>query len=124
MASLRFKHWFSEQNYKREVNNEPSLTIPDDSLSIVQIIDRFVKGLPTDNVHRYPATYQDNNFNDDDFSVDPANQFGLDLTDIDEMRNAASDVIDRYKRSQQTPQNANATTTNDDANANKGEADA
>lgn len=31
---------------KGEVNNEPALTIPDDSLSIKEILDRYARGLP------------------------------------------------------------------------------
>lgn len=37
---------YNEFNKDHEVNNLPSLTIPDQNLSIRQIIDRYTRGLP------------------------------------------------------------------------------
>lgn len=41
----------SDYDYKKvveEVNNQPSLTVPDQSMSIIEIMKRFAKGLPID----------------------------------------------------------------------------
>jgi len=45
---------YKEFNNDNEVNNLPSLTIPDQNLSIRQIIDRYTRGLP---IHSFNPVY-------------------------------------------------------------------
>lgn len=37
---------YDHKKMRREVNNKPSLTVPDQSLSVKQILDRYARGLP------------------------------------------------------------------------------
>lgn len=65
-----------------ESNPDPSMTVPDQSLSIKDILYRFAKGLPLDDL-RTSAQYGDDIDNsDDDFSVHPSNTFNHDLLDL------------------------------------------
>lgn len=69
----------SSANYVRplgEVNNSPSLTVPDMSIPLSVLLDRFTRGQPL------PATGQPMYDEDNDFP-DPRT---LDLVDIQEMR--------------------------------------
>lgn len=93
--------------YEGEENTLPSCTIPDDSLTIKDILYRFTKGMPLDLPYR-AAMYDDA----DDDEVHPSNMRNLDLVDMLEMSENASKTINDYKTSSNT---SNVTTTNDDA---------
>lgn len=64
-------------------NSGEDIVIPDDSLSVIEIIARYQRGLPTD-IHERPVMYDDDDLDIEDFSVDPLNEFN-DLTDVYEM---------------------------------------
>lgn len=65
-----------------EYNDEPSMTVPDESLSVTDIIYRFTKGLPLDNVMRTVRYGDDSEQSDDDMEVHPANTFDHDILDL------------------------------------------
>lgn len=67
-------------------NSGEDIVIPDDSLSVIEIISRFQRGLPTD-IHERPLIYDedDSNFEyPENMNVDPMNEFN-DLSDVYEM---------------------------------------
>ncbi len=67
-------------------NSGEDIVIPDDSLSVVEILSRFQRGLPTD-IHERPMMYDsdDSNFEyPEDMEVDPLNEFN-DFSDIYDM---------------------------------------
>lgn len=69
-----------------EVNNLPSKTVPDESLSIPQIFERYVRGQPLQ-VHTRPAYYANNDIDSMDIE-----QFGrMDLTDKYEIQQSLAE---------------------------------
>lgn len=62
---VKVKNWLNAHEFpvKGEVNLEPSLTIPDESLSIREIIDRFSRGLGLNGV-RVPVYDPENDLPD------------------------------------------------------------
>jgi len=91
---MKFKTQWNAKDFptKGEVNTQPSLTIPDQTLSIKQIMDRFSKGLPLDG-HR-EAIYN----GEDDDMPDLAH---MDLADreqaIKEAQYEAETLADKIK---------------------------
>ena len=67
-----------------EVNDEVSLTIPDESLTIQEIVYRYRSGEPLE-VRTNNVQYDDDS-EEDDF-IHPSNRFGLDLTDLEDLKN-------------------------------------
>lgn len=110
-----------------EVNTLPSMTVPDQSLSVKEILYRFQEGLPLDNIRRgeqYDEPeldgYSVDIDSDDSFAVHPSNSLGYDLTELDDMRRESKRVITyaaevSKKRKEALQRAKNATTTNDDA---------
>lgn len=92
-----------------EVNSSPSVTVPDESLSVKDILQRFVMGQPLD-ILRRPATFGDDmEQSEDDWNVHPSNQFEHDLLDLVEGKEVVGNITARKK-------SKNATTNlNDDA---------
>lgn len=67
-------------------NSGEDIVIPDDSLSVIEIISRFQRGLPTD-IHERPMMYDDDDSNfeyPENMDVDPMNEFN-DLSDVYDM---------------------------------------
>lgn len=113
MEHPQFKTWFNydHEETPKEVNKEKSLTIPDQSLSVKDILYRFAQGLPLDDIQRGGCIY-DAVDDEDDFTVDPLNQVGLDITERMELRAAADNVIQQAKY---LSEQHDVTTINDDA---------
>lgn len=63
---------------------DDSITVPDDSLSVREILERFAHGQPIDEVKR---TVYYGNQSDDDDTIPYDQRFGTDLTDLDNVRN-------------------------------------
>lgn len=59
---MKFNNTFSQDSSYLEVNNEPSLTVPDQSLTVQEILDRFTRRLPTP--HTPNLVYSDDDFPD------------------------------------------------------------
>lgn len=73
-----------------EVNNEPSMTIPDDSMSIKEILDRYARGLPLGG-ERVPV------YNGEEYIPDLET---LDLVDRAELMEMNSNRIKELQNSQ------------------------
>lgn len=67
-----------DDSVRGEHNNAPSLTIPDNSLTIREILDRYSKGLPTGGT--LDPIYDDS----DDIDFDTPDVRNFDLSDLDE----------------------------------------
>lgn len=66
--------------------------VPDESLTVKDIFERFTRGLPLD-VTEYPKIYDDLDKPDDDFSVDPRFD-GLDLSQLKDLAELTPDQIE------------------------------
>lgn len=116
MEHRRFKNQYNYVHDERseENANPESQTVPDQSLSIQDILYRFTVGLPLDNVARYDNYDEEDtgrvNDSDDSFDVHPANGGATDILDYVEGQQYIEDVERRLHEAQ------HATTTNDDAN--------
>lgn len=100
-----------------ELNNSPSATVPDESLSIKDILQRFVSGQPLDTLRRSAIFGDDMEQHDDEWSVHPANKFEHDLLDLIEGQEEVENIKSRRK-------SKNATTnSNDDANKDNTDVD-
>lgn len=71
-----------------------SMTVPDDSLSIKDILYRFSRGLPLD-IHTNPPIYDD--VEDDDFEINPMNEH-LDMDEIYNEAVSSKETIDNYNK--------------------------
>lgn len=68
------------------VSDEPSMTVPDQALSIKELYERYALGRPLD-VHEYNGTYEFDLNDPDDFDVDLRHEApDYDLTDLVELR--------------------------------------
>lgn len=82
MSKLKIKRWCNADTFKRvyEVNEEPSLTVPDQSYTIPQIFQKFAQGVHLDIAHE--PYYSDSR----DLDL-PDNLIISDLTDLEEVAN-------------------------------------
>jgi hypothetical protein len=71
----KFKTILDYKEYKGQVNKQKSLTVPDQAMSIKQIMERFARGLP---VEQFKPLYDDNIDEDSEFLPDPRT---MDLAD-------------------------------------------
>lgn len=103
------KHVYLSNHQKYgEINLEPSQTIPGESLTMKQIIEKYAMGIPLD---RRNVEY----FDQED--LDYINKFyqpgSLDLTDLDELQthistlqNSVTEAMEKAKAAESTPQPA------------------
>lgn len=75
---MTFKNYFNSTPDKGEVNKEPSQTVPDQSLSIRTIMERYARGLPIDNT-KTPIYHGDDEIPD---------LRRLDLSEVQELKEA------------------------------------
>lgn len=83
---------YHEHMYQGYTITEPSKTIPDQTLSIAQIMERYAKGLPIGGINTAPIY---------DEESDGINYKTLDQVDIQEMMRDAKETIrnfDEYKK--------------------------
>ena len=73
------------------------LAKPEESLTIKQIIARYLEGQPLD-IMRRPCTYEDENVSDDALFDSPDMDPARDLVDIMEYQRTLSNRIDRLRR--------------------------
>lgn len=93
------------------INDEPSLTVPDQSLTVREILDRFTKGIPVD------IGMQDNSleYDGDDPSFDDVNPFldpAFDLSDLTDMELERVRLLAEQEQAQRT-QEASAVASNE-----------
>lgn len=82
----RFRENYSYEKYKGEVNNLPSQTIPNEALSIREILVRYSRGLPIDG--KIPIYDEENDL------PDPRK---MDLADWETMQIEAREEVQRIK---------------------------
>lgn len=87
------KTWMNAQHHPKnyEVNNEPSETIPDQTMSIRTLLDRYARGLPIGGV-KESLWQEDDEFND---LPDPRT---LDLAERQEMAELAKSELSTLKQ--------------------------
>ena len=64
----KFNTILNYKEYKGQVNKQKSLTVPDQAMSIKQIMERFARGLP---VERFQPLYDENIDDESEFLPDP-----------------------------------------------------
>lgn len=69
-----------------------SLTIPDQSLNLRKILEKYRMGAPVN------VAYQEGIFEDENFPNDGINPKLLDLTDVEDIKNFSKNQIDEQKR--------------------------
>lgn len=93
MKVIREKYSFTLLDSDMESNNEPSMTIPDQSLTIPQILERYVSGI------ELPYGPEDI-YDDDDpdsFETDPLLDPAFDLVDVTEAQETARLLKERLE---------------------------
>jgi len=71
----KFNTILNYKEYPGQVNKQKSLTVPDQAMSIKQIMERFARGLP---VEKFQPIYEDNIDEESEFLPDPRT---MDLAD-------------------------------------------
>lgn len=74
-----------------EVNTQPSLTIPDQTMSIRTILDRYAQGLPIQGEKASP-------FYDTDEISEGIDLRKMDLVDMQELASRNKEIIGQYKK--------------------------
>lgn len=94
----------AEDRPRGEFNQEPSLTVPDESLSIKDILYRYAQGMPLDE-YRRNVTYGDDieTQENDDFEVHPANTFAHDILDLLPASDNLSEAVHAVPPKEVTP---------------------
>lgn len=87
--ATRFRTWlnYKEVEPQMEVNEGESMTQPDMTLSIRELLDRYARGLPV-------TLREDGYFEEEDFS-----EFdNLDISDIDNLKEANQENVNRLTK--------------------------
>lgn len=79
-----------------ETNTLPSMTVPDETMSVKELVYRFAQGMPLDTVRQRVPIYDDTQL-DDEWDVHPANLQDLDLVDLIELHRNASERLSNLK---------------------------
>lgn len=103
---MKFKSHYNSKEFKRddEVNNQPSKTVPDQAMSVREIMDRYAKGLPIEE-GRVPL-YEE----DDDPEIDSMPDMRtLDISEqreyLEEVKKQNKELQLKYQREQQRKRN-------------------
>jgi hypothetical protein len=64
----QFRNIMTYEEYKGEVNDQPDQTIPDQAMSIKEILKRFARGLP---IEQFKPNYDNDDVTADDYLPDP-----------------------------------------------------
>lgn len=91
------RNHYDNKNYDdREVNKGKSLTIPDQSMSVAELMRRYASGLPLAG-ERVP-------FYDSDFDIEVPDLKKLDLAEIQELKEQYATQVEFYKKQLQEEQ--------------------
>jgi len=90
----KFNTILDYKEYKGQVNKQKSLTVPDQAMSIKQIMERFARGLP---VEQFKPIYDENIDEDSEFIPDPRT---MDLADRQAYAEAYREEIDNLRYQQ------------------------
>ena len=86
---MKFKNILHYTPFKGEVNNEPSLTVPDQTMSMRTILERHSRGLPfTDG--KEPIYH-----GEDEFIPNPLSLDLVDRQEMAELRNKVAEIKDK-----------------------------
>lgn len=93
---MKFKTAYTAKTFpkKRTMNNQPSLTVPDQTMSIKEIMNRFAKGLPIEG-QKVPVYHGEEDYLPDYKS--------LDLTERQELLEHTKQTIKNLKSHLTTP---------------------
>lgn len=80
ISIIMFRTQFNNHKSKGEINSGEENTIPNQSLSVREILNRYIKGLPIDNIQRKGYYTGSDDFEDYDETLDP----NFDLSDVTE----------------------------------------
>jgi hypothetical protein len=104
-----FKNIMNYKPYEGEVNNQKSLTIPDQAMSVKEILSRFSRGL---NVNGFTPIYEDVE-STDDYMPDPrtldlaerqeyAELFREEYNEIQNRKNSVTETVGLTKTENET----------------------
>lgn len=93
MAKFSFMRSSDYTPSEGEVNNLPSMTVPDMVLSLQELISKHTQGVP---VPTFQGYYENDQESDDDFDVMP-DLNRMDMTEIEEMRDLVNANVDALK---------------------------
>lgn len=95
---MKVKHRFQYhyEDYIRHVD-ESSETIPDQSFTVKEILERFSSAMPPTGIIRNVAYDDDPESDMDDDYISPDSQPSLDLTDLQDYKKQYSDGIRKYR---------------------------
>lgn len=111
-----------EENYRYEViSDTSSLTIPDQSLTVREILDRYTRGIPMD------ISMEDNDlgYDGDDPSFDDVNPFldpAFDLSDLTDMELERVRLLAEQEQAQRTQEAAAPVSNEKDTTTENSEA--
>lgn len=89
---MEIKRQFVKYKTVGEINTKPSETVPDDALTVRQIIEKFVQGINT------PSSFEKT------FSDDLPDIRFLDITELNEMAEENANIIAEHKKAQEEAQ--------------------
>lgn len=110
---LPFKtpHTYSQYVRDDEVNNEPSLTIPDQTMTIPEILERFARGLPiggqTEGYYDEDDDLPDYRTLDLEERAQLAIKYQTEILRLQNVKNEESTIVDNSVENSQSEENLN-----------------
>lgn len=92
---MKFKTQYNQQHFpiKGEKNTLPSMTVPDQTMSVKEILQRYAKGLPLGGA-KVPMYEEDYDEDNTDILPDPKT---LDLAELEEFSKQAKSELEEIK---------------------------
>jgi hypothetical protein len=90
----KFNTILNYKEYKGQVNKQKSLTVPDQALSIKEIMNRFARGLP---IEQFKPLYDENIDEDSEYLPDPRT---MDLAERQEFKEQILQEFDTIRQQQ------------------------
>lgn len=89
---MEIKNPYNANKFARtyEINTQPSMTIPDMTMPLKELLDRFARGLPLEGKIQGEAQYHGDDM--------PPDLKRMDLTEIDELKQQVAEQILQQKR--------------------------
>lgn len=115
MSKIKNPLNYNHNDYPGQKFTQPSMTVPDQTMSIKTIMDRYAKGLPI--ADGFTPIYED-----DDIPSSGINPRTLDLVDLQELRIENKEKIqyleEKIKSSKKQPKNSEVTVNGDTSTNN------
>ncbi len=93
----QFRNIMTYEEYLGKVNDQPDQTIPDQAMSIKEILKRYARGLP---VEQFKPNYEDDDVSTDDFLPDPRT---MDLAERQEFEEMIREEFYEISRKTESP---------------------